>query len=116
MDFDRLYVLLVCNLGASTGVMVSKMIEVAEKSQKLKDVDVKIDAYPVSSLKDHIKDYDVILAGPQIRYQEKEIQKICDKYNKPFGIIDSKDYGMVDGAAILKSAILLKVRHDKKNI
>ena len=96
--------------------MVSKMTEVAEKSEKLKDVDIKIDAYPVSTLKEHIKNYDVILAGPQIKHKEKEIQQECDKLDKPFAIINSKDYGMVDGAAILKAAILLKVKHDKKNV
>ena len=116
MDFDRLHILLVCNLGASTSVMVSKMTEVAEKSEKLKDVDIKIDAYPVSTLKEHIKNYDVILAGPQIKHKEKEIQQECDKLDKPFAIINSKDYGMVDGAAILKAAILLTVKHYKKNV
>mgnify|MGYP003457302082 len=34
MNLDRLYVLLVCNLGASTGVMVTKMKEIAAESQK----------------------------------------------------------------------------------
>ena len=116
MDFDRLHILLVCNLGTSTSVMVSKMTEVAEKSEKLKDVDIKIDSYPVSTLKEHVKNYDVILAGPQIKHKEKEIQQECDKLDKPFAIINSKDYGMVDGAAILKAAILLKVKHDKKNV
>ena len=116
MDFDRLHILLVCNLGASTKDKKKKMTEITEKSEKLKDVDIKIDAYPVSTLKEHIKNYDVILAGPQIKHKEKEIQQECDKLDKPFAIINSKDYGMVDGAAILKAAILLKVKHDKKNV
>jgi PTS system cellobiose-specific IIB component len=29
MNFDKLHILLVCNLGASTGVMVTKMKEIA---------------------------------------------------------------------------------------
>ena len=74
MDFDKLHILLVCNLGASTSVMVSKMKEVAEKSEKLKGIDMKIDAYPVGSLKEHVEKYDVILAGPQIKHKEKEIR------------------------------------------
>ena len=114
MDFDKLHILLVCNLGASTSVMVSKMKEVAEKSEKLKGIDMKIDAYPVGSLKQHVEKYDVILAGPQIKHKEKEIREVCDKLDKPFAIIDSKDYGLVDGAAILKAAILMKVKHDRK--
>ena len=75
MDFDKLHILLVCNLGASTSVMVSKMKEVAEKSEKLKGIDMKIDAYPVGSLKEHVEKYDVILAGPQIKHKEKEIRE-----------------------------------------
>ncbi|EUJ44543.1 PTS system lactose/cellobiose-specific transporter subunit IIB [Listeria fleischmannii FSL S10-1203] len=38
MNFDRLHVLLVCNLGASTGVMVTKMKEVAAGSEKIKKI------------------------------------------------------------------------------
>ncbi|EPD6014658.1 hypothetical protein ACWLNX_000669 [Listeria monocytogenes] len=75
MEINQLHVLLVCNLGASTGVMVTKMKEIAQNSEKLTNTDVKIEA----------------------------------EYNKPIQVIDTKDYGTVNGANILKDAIILKL-------
>ena len=35
---NKISILLVCNLGASTGIMVAKMRTIAEKSEKLKNI------------------------------------------------------------------------------
>lgn len=115
MNLDRLNILLVCNLGYSTGIMVAKMKEVAAASKKLQDVPLDIIAYPAGELREHIENYDVVLVGPQIKHQFAELKKLADEHNKPIEVIDSKDYGTVNGANILKSAILLKVNHEKGN-
>ncbi|TDT56509.1 PTS sugar transporter subunit IIB [Fonticella tunisiensis] len=114
MNFDKLRILLVCNLGASTGVMVAKMREVAANSEKLKNIDIKIDARPAGDIKEYLPDYDVVLVGPQIKHRFAELKELCDKYNKPIDVIDTKDYGMVNGANILKTAIVLKVKSERK--
>ena len=113
MNFDKLYILLVCNLGASTGIMVAKMREIAENSEKLKETDIKIDARPVGDIKEYLGKYDVVLLGPQIKHRLSDVQALCDKADKPVGVIDSKDYGMVNGGNILKTAILCKMQWDK---
>lgn len=110
MNFDRLHILLCCNLGASTGIMVNKMREVATGSEKLKGVDIKIEAHPASDLIEYIDDYDVVMLGPQIRHRFDELKEICDSKNKPIEVISVKDYGTVNGANILKAAILLKMK------
>lgn len=110
MKFDRLHILLCCNLGASTGVMVNKMREIAMKSEKLKGVDIKIEAHPASDLIEYIDDYDVIMLGPQIKHRYNELKEICDSKKKPLEVIDTRDYGTVNGGNILKSAILLKMK------
>ncbi|MFJ5625057.1 PTS sugar transporter subunit IIB [Peribacillus loiseleuriae] len=110
MDFDKLHILLVCNLGASTGVMVTKMKEIAEKSEKLKPVDIKIEAHPAGQLREYVEQFDVVLVGPQMKHQFEDLEKICKPYNKPIAVIDRKDYGMVNGGNILKAAILLKLQ------
>lgn len=100
-------ILLVCNLGASTGVMVAKMRTVAENSEKLKKYNLKIDAYPVSDLKDRVEHYDCVLVGPQMRHKFDEISKICANYGKPVEIIPTDVYGLADGAKILLQGLKL---------
>ena len=109
MNLDRLYVLLVCNLGASTGVMVTKMKEIAAESQKLKDVDINIEAHPAGDILEYIDDFDVVMLGPQIKHRFKDLEILCKEKNKPITVIDTKDYGSVNGANILKTAIILKL-------
>jgi len=111
MKLSRLHILLVCNLGASTGIMVTKMREIAKNSNALKDVDVKIDAKPAGELREYVSDYDVVLVGPQIRHQYEHLKKICDEHGKPSGIIDTADYGMVNGGNVLKQALRLVLSH-----
>lgn len=108
MNFDRLHILLTCNLGASTGVMVAKMLDIAKASQKLEGIDIKIEAHPVNDLEEIVEDFDVVLVGPQMKHRFKELEKICKAHNKPIEVIDTRDYGAVNGANILKSAIILR--------
>ena len=50
-------IVVVCQHGASTGMLVEKMIEAAEKQKR----DVVINAYSESMLADVIKDADIVL-------------------------------------------------------
>jgi len=107
MSYQNLRILLVCNLGASTGVMVSKMREVAEKSDKLKDQNIHIDAHNAGELTGHIANYDLVLVGPQMKHKFAELAAIAAQHGKPIEVIDSKAYGLADGALILKQALYL---------
>ena len=109
MNFDKLHILLVCNLGASTGVMVTKMKEIALNSEKLKNIDIKIEAHPAGDILEYIDDFDLVMLGPQIKHRFKDLEKICIEKNKPIAVIDTKDYGSVNGGNILKAAIILKL-------
>ena len=109
MDFDKLHILLVCNLGASTGVMVTKMKEIALNSEKLKNIDIKIEAHPAGDILEYIDDFDLVMLGPQIKHRFKDLEKTCIEKNKPIAVIDTKDYGSVNGGNILKAAIILKL-------
>lgn len=107
MSYQNLRILLVCNLGASTGVMVSKMREVAEKSEKLKDQNIHIDAHNAGELTSLIANYDLVLVGPQMKHKFAELAAIATQHGKPIEVIDSKAYGLADGALILKQALYL---------
>lgn len=88
-------ILLVCNQGMSTGILVENMIKHAE------DGDV-IEALPVSKSKDVAKNYDVVLVGPQIRYKIAEIKGFVADKNIPVEVIDMQAYGMMDGAKVMQ--------------
>ena len=49
------------------------------------------------------------MLGPQIKHRFKDLEKLCLERKKPITVIDTKDYGSVNGGNILKTAILLKL-------
>ena len=94
-------ILLVCSAGMSTSLLVKCMLEAAEK----KGVECHIEAHPVGNVKDYGDKADVILIGPQVRFQLKNVQKLYP--NKPVEIINMQDYGMMNGEKVLAHAMKL---------
>ena len=94
-----LNIVLVCQFGASTG-MLAENIKKAAQSQGL---DVMVNAYGVAEIATVSKNVDVILIGPQMRFQQQEFEQ---KYKQvPFLAIDALDYGMMNGEKVLASAM-----------
>lgn len=96
-------ILLVCAAGMSTSLIVEKM----KKAVKPEDGEVQILAAPVEQFENLVKDYDVVLLGPQIRFKKREFDKVAATYNVPLDIINTTDYGMVRGDKILQHAMSL---------
>ena len=96
-------ILLLCSAGMSTSMIVQKM----EKVVKERGVEIEIKAVSASEFHTLIDSYDIFLLGPQIKYQQAELGKLAKEKNKPLGVIDFKDYGMMDGAKILDFALSL---------
>ncbi len=90
---------LFCSAGMSTSLLVTKM----QKEATSRGLEYKIEAFPESTVATNGKEADVILLGPQIRFKEKSIKGQFPE--KPVAAIDMRAYGMVDGAAVLDSAI-----------
>ncbi|MCD7893177.1 MAG: PTS sugar transporter subunit IIB [Erysipelotrichaceae bacterium] len=93
-------ILLVCNLGMSTSMLVQRM-EVAAKEQ---NIDAQIMAVPFTEAEEHVAEWDVILLGPQVRHQLKAMEKKAAG-KTPVAVIDMRDYGMMNGEKVLQSAI-----------
>ncbi|WP_055665346.1 PTS sugar transporter subunit IIB [Desnuesiella massiliensis] len=93
-------ILLVCAAGMSTSLIVEKM----KKSLKPEEADSAIVAVPVEEFESLVKDYDVVLLGPQIRYKKVEFEAIAKKHNIPLDVINTMDYGLVKGDKILDHA------------
>ena len=86
---------MLCSAGMSTSVLVNKMREAAQAQ----DYDCDINAYPMNEAEDVAKDADVVLLGPQVRFNVPKIKKVV---SCPVEAIDMAAYGMVDGAKVLK--------------
>jgi len=92
-------VLLVCNAGMSTSMLVQKMEQAAEAE----GVELEIAAKAVSVAEKEVDDWDVVMLGPQVRHQIKKLQDATD--HTPIAVIDMRDYGTMNGANVLKAAM-----------
>ncbi|AUJ23535.1 MULTISPECIES: PTS sugar transporter subunit IIB [Virgibacillus] len=95
---------LLCALGMSTSLLVERM----KKAASRRELDVKIEAHSVDEIDRQLKDSDVMLLGPQIRYKKKELFKKAEKEKVPIAIIDIRAYGATDGEKVLEQALHLK--------
>ncbi len=91
-------IILFCSQGMSTSLLVNKMKKAAEEE----GYQCQIEAYNLASLSQKAPGADIILLGPQIRFQEK---KIKGQYpEKIVMVIDMTMYGRMDGKGVLDSA------------
>lgn len=94
-------ILLVCAAGMSTSLLVNRMNDAADK----KGIEIHIEAHPVGEVKIYGDNADVILLGPQVRYELKNVKKMYP--DKPVEVIQMQDYGMMNGAKVLDYALKL---------
>ncbi|MFX3625167.1 MAG: PTS sugar transporter subunit IIB [Ectobacillus sp.] len=95
-------ILLVCAAGMSTSLLVNKMKDAAQA----KGTEVEIFALPVSECDSVAKEIDVVLLGPQVRYQKPQVDAVIGG-RVPVEIIDMRDYGTMNGQAVLEKALSL---------
>lgn len=96
-------ILLICDLGMSTSLMVKKMQEAA----KVRGIEAEITAKSVRDYKACVADFDVALLGPQIRYKLAECQQIAAAAGKKVECIDMMAYGTLKGDKVLDQALAL---------
>lgn len=88
-------IVLVCNGGMSTSMLMNAMKEAAENE----NYECSISAYGVSVASKQITEADIVLVGPQISY---EIPQLKAKFpNQTFMEVDSLDYGLMKGKKVL---------------
>lgn len=96
--------ILCCNAGMSTSILVKKIEKYCEGIGK----DIKIQAIPIENLKNHIEKIDMVLLGPQIRFKAKEVEELCNRYNKKYDIIPFTLYGTMNEKKILEELVFNK--------
>lgn len=89
-------ILLACAGGFSTSMLVAKMKEAAEQQS----YEVEIDAVAETDIEEHL-DAQIILLGPQIAHRLEDIRGEVDV---PVEVIDSLDYGTMNGGKVLDLA------------
>ncbi|MEG0258474.1 MAG: PTS sugar transporter subunit IIB [Lysinibacillus sp.] len=98
-------IMLVCVAGMSTSLLVSKMQKAAQEQN------IEADIYAIAESEvDKIltnRNVDVLLLGPQVRYLKGNFEKKYQEKNIPIDVINMSDYGMMNGANVLKQALTL---------
>ncbi|MBM3073840.1 PTS sugar transporter subunit IIB [Enterobacter sp. RHBSTW-00994] len=94
-------IVLCCAAGMSTSMLVQRMKDAAQK----KGIEVNIKAVPVAEFKDNIAAADIVLLGPQVKYELAKLQAQAEPLGKPVAVIDMMDYGMMKGDAVLEKAL-----------
>ncbi|WP_159559822.1 PTS sugar transporter subunit IIB [Streptococcus halichoeri] len=97
-------IMLVCNAGMSTSMLVTKMKTAAAKQ----GLDVAIFAVPVSETETTIANQtiDVLLLGPQVKFLLQDF-KIKYEPKIKVAVISMQDYGVMNGQKVLSGALEL---------
>ena len=88
-------IVLCCAAGMSTSMLVNKMK--AEAQQRA--LALEIYAVAVAEFERELPHADVILLGPQVKYEAGRLTALA--------VIDMADYGMMRGSAVLDKALAL---------
>lgn len=98
-------IMLVCVAGMSTSLLVSKMQQAAKEENLQADIFAVAEGEVDKVLA--AKNVDVLLLGPQVRYLKGSFEAKYKDQNIPMDVINMTDYGMMNGANVLKQALKL---------
>lgn len=96
-------IFLCCSAGMSTSMLVNKM----QQAAKQKGIECEINAYSISEFEDRLRENDVCLVAPQVKFQFENFKHRAEEQGKACGLIEMIDYGMMKGDEILNQAIAL---------
>ncbi len=97
-------ILLVCSAGMSTSALVTKM----QKAATEQGIESTIWAVGDAEAQSNIEKADVVLLGPQVRFLESKIKGMAN--GKPVAVINMLDYGTMNGAKVLTTALELAAK------
>lgn len=88
-------IVLLCNMGMSTSLMVNKMKDAAAKQ----GYDCTIAAYALQRAEEIVPTADILLVGPQIAFEVNRLKTAFP--DKKIEAINMMDYGRMDGEKVL---------------
>lgn len=108
----KIKVLLVCAIGMSSSLLVSKITKEAEAAGINLEM-MAIETPEIARWDFETNHMDMVLIAPQVRYKRKSITKASEPYGTIVELIDSVSYGMVDGEKIFQQIMAAMEAHDK---
>lgn len=93
-------ILLCCNAGMSSSILVKKIKAAAEK----RGMDINIQAVANAAIREEVGKWDVCLVGPQLVYA---VPNIKAQLNIPVASVEPRTYAMADGDKALDFALNL---------
>jgi PTS system cellobiose-specific IIB component len=96
-------IMLICNAGMSTSMLVTKM-QIAAETQGL-DVDIFAIAAAEATNKLEQRKIDTVLLGPQVLFMQKQFEEKLTPLGIPVEVINMTDYGMMNGEKVLNQAV-----------
>ena len=105
-------IVLCCAGGFSTTMLMDSMKKTVKDSAKLNIDDFQFTAIPVDLLQSEVEGMDVLVIGPQIAHKIDYIKPIIDPHHIPYVIVDTDTYGKMDGATVMKMALIARKKAD----
>lgn len=100
-----IHVRLFCGGGFSTSLLARKMTDYAAAQ----GIDATVDAQGVMTIStasvEQLSELDCALLGPQVGFEANNYFPKFEKAGVPCAVIDMRDYGMVDGAKVMQTAL-----------
>lgn len=100
---EKRSILLFCDAGMSTSIMVKKMQEVCDKH----NMPFVVSAHPIARVVDIVEEMNpvIVLLGPQVKFLEDKTNKQLEKFDVPVDVIDAAIYGAMNGEEVMKNVI-----------
>ncbi len=93
-------ILLACSAGMSTSILQKNMEDYA----KTQNIECVIEAHPIFESKQIANDWDIVLLGPQVKFEENTFKTIVGN-SKPVVVVPAQIYAMGKGQETLDLAI-----------
>ncbi|MGL5268851.1 MAG: PTS sugar transporter subunit IIB [Spiroplasma sp.] len=89
-------ILLICSAGMSTSLLEKSVNDYIKKE----NLSYQVEALSAQEAKPRIKEFDILLLGPQVRYMLDEFTKLAQ--GKKITVIPPNIYATAKGAAIIE--------------
>ena len=100
-------IVLCCAGGLSTTMLMNSMKDTVHNSAKLNDADFDF-------LQSEADNCDVLVLGPQVAHKLDAVKPIIEPRKIPYVIVDQETYGKMDGATVMKQALIARRKADLK--
>ncbi len=93
-------ILLVCNLGMSSGILGKKL----EDECASRGIEARVWAKPMNEIDDDLKEADVVLVSPQVRFIAKDLKKKTDE-NVKIVVMGPSEFGLQKTDVIMDNVL-----------